>query len=124
MFSKSIILASTLVALSPAQAAPLLSSPNALHGLNGLNGLNGLTGVASAAAHGDLAVFANAWLAASTGGAYQTCDALTGQLGLNVNLGLNLGTSLITKLNSWAVGQCWNSYREYTHFFLILILAQ
>lgn len=105
MFTKSIItLASTLAAISPAQAAPLLGSP-----------LKGLTST-SALAHGELAVFADAWLAASTGGAYQTCDAITGQLGLNLNLNLGLTlsstTSFVNQIDAWAVGQCWNAYRE------------
>lgn len=100
MLAKSVILASALAALSPAQAAvlPLLNSLT--HG--------------TTTAHSDLAVFANAWLAASTGGAYDKCDALSGQLGLNLNLGLTLGATFVNQFNSWAVGQCWNSYREST----------
>lgn len=101
MFSKLFLLLAALAPLAPmTNAAPLL---------------NTLPGTLSStlASQSDLGLFANAFVGATTGGAFQTCDAITGRLGLNVNLGLKLDANLVTKLNTWAAGQCWTNYREF-----------
>ncbi|ORX33561.1 hypothetical protein BD324DRAFT_639300 [Kockovaella imperatae] len=108
----------SLLLLPLAAAAPLGNGLGALSGLTSITSV--LTGSAKANAHADIDVFASAFVSSYTGGQYNTCKnlggfPLTGLLGLNLDLDVNLNllTSTCTDLNTWVGGKCFAKYGDH-----------